>query len=174
MKEARADTAPVPLGPVGPRRRRRLTAVLVRLRRADQTAAQRPGRRHERGRLLPGRRRRRRRHGPMAEAVVRHGAGGRRGRGAESGLRARHRRADAADALASAARRPCAPPTKPRLFGIGLAALGILLLVRRTNVLAALLALATLVIYLVDLHAAQAAIGRSRRWSARFPGRCRR
>ena len=77
-----------------------------RLRRAHEAASELARRRHERRRLLP--RAASRRSTSVADGAGgrRHGARRGRRRRAESGVRARHRRADAAHAAASAAGRP--------------------------------------------------------------------
>ena len=93
-----------------------------RLRRAHQAAAEPARRRDERGRLLP------RRAGRVQTRLAARCSGGRRHRarrrrrgGAESGVRARHRRADATDAHASAAGRPRRRRGDARVFGLALA-----------------------------------------------------
>ena len=79
-----------------------------------------------------------------------HGARGRRRGGAQPGLRARHRRADAADADAAAAGRPRLAGRRARSSASRSSAAGLVLLGRcAPTVSAAALALATLVIYLV-------------------------
>ncbi len=155
VKDARADVVPVTLDGVGRLastrsvlRSRRGTTRVGRLRRARQTAAERPRRRHERGRILP---RKHRNTGPLEDGRRRrrHGAGRRRRRGAESGVRAQHRRADAPDTVASRARRSRAgqrrADVRPRRCRPSASAL----LAARANGLATALAAATLLIYLV-------------------------
>ena len=67
----------------------------------------------------------------------RHGARRRRRGGAQSGVRARHRRADAADAAAPAARRPRGARRCARCSASALSAAGLVLLAARANWLAA-------------------------------------
>ena len=100
-----------------------------------------------------------RRRGHVGDGAGRRGHRARRGRRGrpESGVRARHRRADAPHASAPAAGRPRAAGRRPH-FGLALALAGLALLAARANLLAALLAVATLIIYLARLHADEAPI----------------
>ena len=112
---------------------------------------------------------------PMARSGRRHGARGRRRRGAESGLRARHRRADAAHAHAAAARRPRragrrAPSSASCSRVAGDRAAG----AARPTLLAALLALAHARHLPVAIYTPMKRRRRSPRSSARSRARCRR
>ena len=144
VKDAPADAASLPLAGGAPRRR-----VARRLRRADQAAAEPPRRRDERGRLLPRRARRVPTLVPMAQAV----AGTALVAGGAAVLNQVYERDT--DALMRRTRLRPLPdgrvsPADARMFGIALSA-------RRPRAArgcaptgsSALLALATLVVYLV-------------------------